>query len=436
MQKTGFTVSFENGETRTKYLTVSDDFDITIKLLKNKKTLVPLGIPPFSGTPENKIIEFEIEISKNGIDEFRVEFLHNDKIIQDFYSHKQTLDEVVVTAKGSGKASSSDTTNDQKAQSGYPKGKYNIEWDGFDSNGIYDSTIFTTGKLKARIKGKLNGKEKSAESGEFVFKYDEVNWVDTKIDKNVKRIDVTLRINLTDGGSRGIKSQNIAGSIKEGIPSRTVYPWDKIPPSEITSSQPVIKSRNVSNNFEALKQLALEDIKKYWERNGNNIGKGVYINEDLYEVFLNCEHNLNGMVAPKIIYFTNSENSTFNRSHNWFGSRKLFYKEGYLKRTNWYYKVTSDAIKDFKETAAHEIGHQLLVQLEGKYHSYTHKGTSHPSIIMQDPVEGTRYPVGGAEIDLMKYADESYPYDYLTRVILSQEDLLGLIWLTKLELNE
>jgi len=35
------------------------------------------------------------------------------------------------------------------------------------------------------------------------------------------------------------------------------------------------------------------------------------------------------MVAPKIIYFTNAENTTFNRSHNWELHRELYYKIGY-----------------------------------------------------------------------------------------------------------
>ncbi|WP_028887741.1 hypothetical protein [Tenacibaculum ovolyticum] len=74
-------------------------------------------------------------------------------------------------------------------------------------------------------------------------------------------------------------------------------------------------------------------------------------------------------------------------------------------------------------------------QLKGKYHSYTHKGTSHPSVIIQSPVKGTRYPAGGKEIDLMKYADDFRPYDYFKRRVLSEKDLLGLIWLTKLKLN-
>jgi hypothetical protein len=33
----------------------------------------------------------------------------------------------------------------------------------------------------------------------------------------------------------------------------------------------------------------------------------------------------------------------------------------------------------------------------------------------------------------MKYADEHKPLNYLSRVIAAEKDVLGLIWLTKLE---
>ncbi len=50
--------------------------------------------------------------------------------------------------------------------------------------------------------------------------------------------------------------------------------------------------------------------------------------------------------------------------------------------------------------------------------------------------KNTKYPTGGKEIDLMKYVDEQfYPPNYYKRIILSEKDLLGLIWLTKIELN-
>ncbi|WP_028887983.1 hypothetical protein [Tenacibaculum ovolyticum] len=100
------------------------------------------------------IVFYEVKFDANG-GGMKVEFLHNNKIIQSYYSGEQTLDEVIVTAKGS----KNSTTNNQNIQSNYPKGKCHVKCDGFDKNGIYDSTIFTTGKLKTHIKGKRNGIE-------------------------------------------------------------------------------------------------------------------------------------------------------------------------------------------------------------------------------------------------------------------------------------
>lgn len=79
------------------------------------------------------------------------------------------------------------------------------------------------------------------------------------------------------------------------------------------------------------------------------------------------------------------------------------------------------------------IGHLLLSEVGGYYHSYTHKGTSHWSMIMQIPVKGTKYPEEG-EIDLMKYAEYGV-YGFYERRVLSERDCLGVIWLTKIETN-
>ncbi|CAA0181052.1 conserved hypothetical protein [Tenacibaculum maritimum] len=370
---------------------------------------IPLGIPDFKGKKDRDFIQVSYLIEGNDAVELTIQIRDGGKII---YQEKIT--------------DSSKLT----------KGEHCWKWNGFDSNGIYDSAVFTTAKdLNIYTIAIDNEENYSRKRVEFTAKYSEVKWVDVKINKNTKRIDVTLRVNLKDGGEIGTEKDCIQVGSSQYSSIKTVCPWEKIPEKEIDPKDPILKARNESNNFDALKQLAMDGIEKYWERNNTNIGKGVYIDEELYEVFISCKQGEQGMVAPKIIYFTNSENTTFNRSHNWFASRKLYYKEGYLKNERWVYRNSSDAIQDFKETAAHEIGHELLAKLNGKYHSYTHKGTSHPSVIIQDPIEGTKYPTGGEEIDLMKYADDFYPYDYYKRVILSEKDLLGLLWLTKLELK-
>ncbi|KPH13084.1 carboxypeptidase-like regulatory domain-containing protein [Chryseobacterium sp. ERMR1:04] len=141
------------------------------------------------------------------------------------------------------------------------------------------------------------------------------------------------------------------------------------------------------------------------------------------------------MIASNLIYFIN-----VNRSHNWELHRELYYKVGYTYYPDsknditkgWHYRKSDIADLIFKETSAHEIGHQLLLEFGDRNHSYTHKGTSGPTWIQQDPLPETKY--GNAKIDLMKYAEGSNPVDYFKRVILSKEDSLGLIWLSKLKI--
>lgn len=100
----------------------------------------------------------------------------------------------------------------------------------------------------------------------------------------------------------------------------------------------------------------------------------------------------------------------------------------------WFYSDSKESDLDFKETSAHEIGHQLLLTYGGRNYSYTHKSTSGPTWIQQDPLPGTKYPDSSEEIDLMKYADEEIPVDYHKRVVLSEKDSLSIIWLSKIEI--
>ena len=157
------------------------------------------------------------------------------------------------------------------------------------------------------------------------------------------------------------------------------------------------------------------------------------IGDDFYQVIVRAIPHKEGMVAPKIIFFTNKKEDNSNRSHNWFASRELYYKVGYIQKSNgiWEYIIEKNATEEFQETAAHEIGHKLLEDYGGLKYSYKHKGTS---TLLQDPIKNTPYPQKG-EIDLMKYSDDKYyPSGYYQRTVLSEEDLKGLLWLTKMNI--
>ncbi|WP_155995145.1 hypothetical protein [Tenacibaculum ovolyticum] len=49
---------------------------------------------------------------------------------------------------------------------------------------------------------------------------------------------------------------------------------------------------------------------------------------------------------------------------------------------------------------------------------------------------GENFPSKGNEIDLMKYYNGKKPVDFYERRVASKEDLIGLIWLTKLKIKK
>lgn len=443
------------------------DFDIKISLCKDGySTVVPMGILDFENKYENAFFAFEYTLSSNDIDKLTLEIIdENDKTIYG----ENYVPEVIIPIgkkenvrtslekglkeflKREGKPSRIWEWMEVYRDFNIPKndytkpGHYILFWNGFDGEGIYDSSIFDKKTFRARLTGTKGEKKKTAEVS-FKTEYAEVNWVDVRIDQNNKRIDTTLRVNLKDGGAEGLScgSKTVRKSDYEEAAQRmgvqnpieedftlTFCDWYKIPQEVIEEEQKEpIKERTKS--FEELRDMALEGINKHWSRHAGNIGGGVQIGEDFYEVFVNAEQNEKGMVAPRIIYFTNSENSNFNRSHNWFLSRKLFYKVGYVKGNIWKYIDENKALLDFQETSAHEIGHKLLEDYGGKTYSYKHKGSSTWG---QSPLKGTTYPTTG-EIDLMKYVDEDFlPKDFYERVVLSKEDVIGILWLSKIKVK-
>ena len=458
------------------------DFDIKISLCKDGySTVVPMGILDFENNYENAFFAFEYTLSSNDIDKLTLEIIdENDKTI---YGENYVPEIIIpIGKKENVRTSLEKGLKEFLKREGKPSriwewmevyrdfniskndytkpGHYILFWNGFDIEGIYDSSIFDKKTFRARLTGTKGEKKKTAEVS-FRTEYAEVNWVDVRIDQNNKRIDTTLRVNLKDGGAEGLScgSKTVRKSDYEEAAQRmgvqnpieedftlTFCDWYKIPQEVIEEEQKEpIKERTKS--FEELRDMALEGINKHWSRHAGNIGGGVQIGEDFYEVFVNAEQNEKGMVAPRIIYFTNSENNNLNRSHNWFLSRKLFYKVGYTyysnweeypkgsklyKNKGWNYKNDSDEIRSFMETSAHEIGHKLLEDYGGKTYSYKHKGSSTWG---QSPLKGTTYPATG-EIDLMKYADEDFlPEDFYERVVLSKEDVIGILWLSKINIK-
>jgi len=130
---------------------------------------------------------------------------------------------------------------------------------------------------------------------------------------------------------------------------------------------------------------------------------------------------------------------------NW----KEWYKSHPIHKTEgWVFNLESKEKEDFKETSAHEIGHELLQAYHGTIYSWQHKGSSYYFPQDKKPINeslsdkithldfmesnGENAPKSG-EIDLMKYYNDYS--DYKDRIVASEKDVKGLLQLTKLSLK-
>lgn len=432
------------GDFERKGSTVTDDFDMQFSLKKDstQATVVPLGVLDFEGNFENAFFSFNFSLSQGNVDALKFEILDADG--KEIYAITN-LPEIVVTARRypdlmQHVEEKKPVFDPEKPKNiwewkpvydlfntppeDYTKiGTYVLLWDGFNNDGIYDSSLFNDKTLTARVTGEKAGKKKMKEVS-FHTSRKKAEWVDVKINKNSKRVDVNLKVDLTDGGNEGINSGSKVSA--EALAYYNQVPYS----SQVTS-------------YADIEKYALDGIARFWSRNSGNIGKGVNVNSELYEVFVTAKVDGDGLAAPKIIYQTNTESG---RSRNWELSRILYFYEGYLyyddwkkeaankvvfQNKGWYFKRPD--LDDFKMVAAHEIGHEILLTYGGAVYSKTHKGTSHWSMIIQDPDEDATYVRNTpGEIDLMKYYHDYYD---IPRTIISEFDLLKVIWLTKIKIK-
>lgn len=444
-------------------ITETKDFDITFELDKNEKSVVPFGILDFNNNSENPFFSFKYKLSKSKIDSLSFQILdESDTVIYQMTSLKAVIveaskkPEILFEAKKPTEGPLISKTWDfQKIYNKYAilepddytsEGEYFIHWDGFDDNEIYDSTRFNDKKLKAKIIATKGNKQKSLTVG-FSTKYSKVDWTDVKIDKKAKRIDVTLRVNLKDGGEEGLSCWPNTRNFNPPYTKSEICDWDKIPQSEIDPANPIIKNR--TRSFSDLEKLAIEGLNYHWSRNKNNSqGKNVKINDDFFEVYTNAVNtSVKAMDDINLIYNTNKEwlrsmnPGSVSNIQSFFGQvmpERVVYNVGYMKgEKRWYWMGDFGTIdKDFSYTSAHEIGHEILklYAVNNDFYSYKHKGSSSLSDTLPVSEGGVDYPSIG-EIDLMKYFNNEPRWKDFSRVVVAEFDLLGLLWLSKIKIN-
>ena len=187
----------------------------------------------------------------------------------------------------------------------------------------------------------------------------------------------------------------------------------------------------------------MEGISYHWGRNRNHaVAKNVEINSEKYEVFVNpINTQSKAMDDISLIYNTNNDwmrsgnpgtvTGFISAIGNIFSREAVCYNVGYIKGPNkWEYIEEKHEDVDFKLTAAHEIGHEILKAFGDVYYSYGHKGSVN-TVTQKIKDDTPEYPSTG-EIDLMKYYQNYYD---IPRTIASETDVLGLVWLTKIKIK-
>ncbi|WP_210151610.1 hypothetical protein [Chryseobacterium scophthalmum] len=497
VQEKGFDNGVSYGSFERIGSNVNEDFEISFSLSKDKmySTVVPFGILDFEGNYENANFAFNYSLLLSNVDSLEFKILNEDGTTLFAITN---LPEIVVTARRLPKLSQDITDKKPEynlsnpirvwdwksvfdpyntSSSDYTKiGSYVIFWDGFDNDNIYDSSKFNNKKLKAVITASKNGKEKSKEV-EFSTKYNEVEWVDVKIDKNNKKIDTTLRVNLKDGGAEGLKCSSHLAGVRDEVRWVESCPWDKIPTTSIIAGKPPIKIR--TRSFTDLEKLAIDGLNYHWGRNKNHAAaKDVKIVGESYEVFTNAINTQdNAMDDVDLMYNTNYFWGRSNNPGCVSGfksflaniaqyvpyvplSETIYYNVGYVNnvykaeshflfKESWFYiddvplykNGKSKVDMEYSYTCAHEIGHTILRAFSehgggSADYSYEHKGSSGYSDTKPVSEGGVSYPTHG-EIDVMKYFNNTpyfLNYDF-ERIVAEDKDILGLIWLTKLKIK-
>ncbi|MRS16348.1 PAAR domain-containing protein [Enterobacteriaceae bacterium RIT691] len=352
----------------------------TIKLSGNK-ILTPLNIPDFeemmSGgdTKNTEKIEFVITNSGDEPDGLTVEILDGTTLI---YS-------------------------EHKISEFYEPGSHSWSWDGYSNKGILDTQVLKSPALMVRLIALLDDQMIKVDCV-LDNTAEQEDWVDVKVNKNTRSVDIQWRVGFEDGG--------ISGSN--------------------TTLKPV--------SYADLQNIAKSGIEFYWSRNGargGGIGDCIITDKGNYKATVVTVIN----VEPMMSEFELVENldGEYGRSSSLAGFRKVshnlgFYYDRYLQgKEKDGYIATANR---FRLDSAHEMGHIVLNKYASHSSpdfSWSHKGTS--TVLTQESLPGNKMSRAG-EIDLMKYSDDPAPVvvKYMNSVA-ANEDVKGLIWLSRVKFN-
>ncbi|MGA4449407.1 PAAR domain-containing protein [Ectopseudomonas chengduensis] len=352
--------------------------DYTIALQRGgNRVLTPLRIPDYEeigqGTTNNReTIDFQIRNRKQPADSLTLEVYDGETLLH----------------------SEADTA------ALLPTGEHQWQWDGYDRSGVLDTRVLKSPNLLVRLTVKKGAEEQVSE-----LRLDNTAaaapWVDARVDRNAGSVEITLRPSFSDGGVSGRNNQ---------LTART---------------------------FDELKVLAKAGVEYYWSREGSRAGgidKPIQTAKGAFQVKVIAD--VNAKPSAKNFPLIASIGDDFGRSTSFAMFKKIYHNLGMWAAANY---PANFADEDFAHTAAHEVGHLILNEYgDGGLipaYSWSHKSTS--TILTQAPVDNHPIPAAG-EIDLMHYHSHSPRnyQDYWQRSIASENDVKGLLWLTRVKFDD
>nr|WP_298117355.1 PAAR domain-containing protein [uncultured Pseudomonas sp.] len=282
-------------------------------------------------------------------------------------------------------------------------GEHLWQWDGYNQAGVLDTKVLKSPDLKVRLtatKGGVQQIEELALSNDA----EEIEWVDARIDRSAQLVEITLRPSFSDGGVSG-KNTNLT-----------------------------------AKTFTELQAMAKAGIERYWSRDGSRaqgVGAPIQTAKGIYMVKVVAD--VNTEPSAKNFPLISSLSADFGRSTSFAMFKKIYHNQGFWSAANY---PAGFADGDFEHTAAHEVGHLILNEygdggLVPEY-SWSHKETS--TVLTQSPVANHPVP-GSGEVDVMHYHSDSPRgpqgyQDYWNRAVASEQDVKGLLWLTRVQFDD
>ena len=355
------------------------DYRLSLKRGGNR-ILTPLQIPDFKelkgGSTENsETIDFLVTNRKQPADSLTLEVLDGSTLL---YTETNTATLL-------------------------PAGEHLWQWDGYNQTGVLDTKVLKSPNLKVRLTA-VKGGQQQIEELALSNDAEEIEWVDARIDRSAQLVEITLRPSFSDGGVSGKNAKLTA------------------------------------KTFTELQTMAKAGIERYWSRDGSRaqgVGAPIQTAKGVYKVKVVAD--VNTEPSAKNFPLISSLSADFGRSTSFAMFKKIYHNQGFWSAANY---PAGFADGDFEHTAAHEVGHLILNEygdggLVPEY-SWSHKETS--TVLTQSPVANHPVP-GSGEVDVMHYHSDSPRgplgyQDYWNRAGDSEQDVKGLLWLSRVQFDD